>query len=312
MVRAKAGITPIIATALLLVISITAVTLIAYTATSLSITPKKAPNAIFAVEISKTGSMGYGYIHIEQKAGDPVKSSDLKIIFNAKGVRSEVILGMNYMFVAQGDNADISGSITSTPSTYAPAEITVTCKFNKDGKDILMPNILVRLYNKTENTLLKEGYTNAEGKLKWFGSYKNFAENTKYNVTLIYIDANGKLTNKWVYDFTVNANNWRIITVTITVNSGDYGYYYGVPWKFVPGQMPSTNSQFWFGNFTYTAGTMSTGDGLGAWTNVKYLWDDVHAMIRNWDDLNHGDVVEVMIVYLPTNQVIWQGSVGVS
>ncbi|MCS7116050.1 MAG: type IV pilin N-terminal domain-containing protein [Nitrososphaerales archaeon] len=305
MVRIKSGVTPVIATALLLVISIAILAILAYTATGLVTVPKRSPQAIFEVDISKTGSMGYGYIHIRQKAGDAVKSSDLKFIFDVKGVRSIIMPNANYMFVAYGD---IDISITHSTG---PAKITINCVYEKGGKRIPMPNILIRLYNITGNKLLKEGYTNTEGMLTWSLSMRS---GTEYNVTLVSIDANGKLANNKMvkgtnHEFTFNSSTPNI-KVDIVIKSGDWGYYYGVPWKFVPGQMPSANPSFWFGNFTYTPGTVSAGNGLSDW-GVTYLWDDVHTMIRNWDDLERGDTVEVIAIYLPTNQVIWQSMVEV-
>ncbi|MCX8191194.1 MAG: type IV pilin N-terminal domain-containing protein, partial [Nitrososphaerales archaeon] len=62
MVRIKSGVTPVIATALLIVISMAILAILAYTATGLVTVPKRSPQAIFEVDISKTGSMGYGYI----------------------------------------------------------------------------------------------------------------------------------------------------------------------------------------------------------------------------------------------------------
>ena len=304
MLKDKKGLTPAVAVALLIVITVAVVAGIGYVVTSITSTPKEAPKGVFSVEISKTGAMGYGYVHIREVSGDPIPTSDLKIVFEAKGVRTEVTPNQTYAFYAYGS---VSGSKTETSGTGSQT-INVNCKFKTaGGEDIIMSGILVRIYNETGNALLKEGYTDVDGELTWTGADVDFASGTKYNVTLVGVDAYGKLAATAGYSFTAGSNI-RVMNVEVVVEAGTYGYYYGVPWKFVPGEIPSAHPEYWFGNYNFNPGTTAAGDGVTNW-GITYIWDDIHALIHNWDDIEQGDPVEVTIVYEPLNLVIWKGTV---
>jgi len=308
MLRDKKGLAPAVAVSILIVITVAVVAGIGYVVSSISSMPVETPKGVFSVEISKTGAMGYGYMHMREISGDPIKTSDLKIVFEAKGVRTEVVPGQTYAFYGYSMRGSVENK-TGTSQT-----INVNCIFEYQGsKNITMPNILVRIYNETAGTLLKEGYTDVEGKLTWTGSEKYFANNTSYNVTLVGVDDNGELEDTTAgYSFIIKPeNNTCVMDVVVVVESGTYGYYYCVPWKFVPGEWPGAHPELWFGNYSFTPGTTAAGDGVAKWTGLVYLWDDIHALIRNWDDLVQGDPVDVMIIYTPANRVIWQGRVMV-
>jgi len=306
MLKNRKGLAPAVAVALLIVITVAAVAGIGYVVTSITATPKEAPKGVFSVEISKTGGgMGGGYVHIREVSGDPIQTSDLKIVFEAKGVRTEVSPNQTYAFYAPGS---ISGSMTNMSSTGNQTINVVGCKFQTATENVTMSGILVRIYNETGNALLKEGYTDVDGKLTWTGPKVDFSSGTKYNVTLIGVDANGELTDTTAgYSFTA-VGTTRVMNVELVVKKGTYGYYYGVPWKFVPGELPSTHPEYWFGNYNFNPGTTAAGDGIANW-GITYIWDDIHALIHNWDDIVPGDPVDVAIVYTPLNLVIWQGTV---
>ncbi|MCD6530045.1 type IV pilin N-terminal domain-containing protein [Candidatus Bathyarchaeota archaeon] len=301
----KKGLTPAVAVALLIVITVAVVAGIGYVVTSITSTPKEAPKGVFSVEISKTGGMN-GYVHIREVSGDPIPTSDLKIVFEVKGVRREVTPNQIYAFYAfgsvRGSKAEASGTGNQT--------INVNCKFETATENITMSEILVRIYNETGNALLKEGYTDVNGKLTWTGPAVNFTSGTKYNVTLVGVDANGELADTTAgYSFTAGSDI-RVINVEVVVEAGTSGYYYAVPWKFVPGEMPSTHPEYWFGNYNFNPGTTAAGDCVANW-GITYIWDDIHALFHNWDDIDQGDPVEVTIVYEPLNLVIWKGTVMV-
>ncbi|RLI31620.1 hypothetical protein DRO51_03550, partial [Candidatus Bathyarchaeota archaeon] len=89
MLRDKKGLAPAVAVSILIVITVAVVAGIGYVVSSISSMPVETPKGVFSVEISKTGAMGYGYMHMREISGDPIKTSDLKIVFEAKGVRTE-------------------------------------------------------------------------------------------------------------------------------------------------------------------------------------------------------------------------------
>ncbi|RLI02838.1 hypothetical protein DRO30_01965, partial [Candidatus Bathyarchaeota archaeon] len=251
MLRDKKGLAPAVAVSILIVITVAVVAGIGYVVSSISSMPVETPKGVFSVEISKTGAMGYGYMHMREISGDPIKTGDLKIVFEAKGVRTEVVPGQTYAFYGYG----VRGSVENKTDTSQT--INVKCIFEYQGsKNITMSNILVRIYNETAGTLLKEGYTDVEGKLTWTGPAEDFASNTSYNVTLVGVDTNGELKDTTAgYSFTITSgNNSRVMDVVVVVESGTYGYYYGVPWKHVPGEFPSSHPEHWFGNYSFTPG----------------------------------------------------------
>ena len=112
--------------------------------------------------------------------------------------------------------------------------------------------------------------------------------------------------------YTITSDQCQIVSLTLKLEAGSYGYYYGVPWQFIPGLWPSANSQLWFGNYSFVPGNTTAANGFSKWSSdITYLWDDIHAVIHNWDSINVGDKVTVTIVHMPTSQVIWKGDVEV-
>ena len=161
--RDRKGITPAVAVALLLVVAIAVSSAIVYSVTrSTPTTTEKAPTATFSVEISKKGAMGYGYIHIRQISGDPIPTSDVKIIFSAKSNTTTVQPGLNYMFVSY-DTSDPPLAVSGTESngtspSYTKPKFSLTFKFvTAGGNEIPMAGILVELYNVTGHSLLGSG-----------------------------------------------------------------------------------------------------------------------------------------------------------
>jgi flagellin-like protein len=126
--------------------------------------------------------------------------------------------------------------------------------------------------------------------------------------------ANGVRSEVVPYDASATVHN----TYYNTSWAPDYFNNYQSPWMVVPGDMPDDNpdsgleDELWFGNCTISAGTVLKASA--AWGVEDVDWsgvDDIHAMISNWDDVRSGDIINVMLVYTASNQVIWQGDVTV-
>lgn len=111
----------------------------------------------------------------------------------------------------------------------------------------------------------------------------------------------------WVYDTAKQNVNYT------------YGSYQA-PWLVKPGEMPdpypygtTPNYDIWFGSYTISPGSVMKAQGgyEGPTVTNGNKGDDAYAMIKNWNEIYPGDIVNLMIIYTPSNQVIWQGDVTV-
>lgn len=118
-------------------------------------------------------------------------------------------------------------------------------------------------------------------------------------LSIIFI-ANGSMT-----EVLPNSVNTKYSYTNFTTNVTTH-YNYTSPWKFVPGSVPSSHPEVNFGNYTIMPGITFKGNYVGAGT------DDVHAMIKNWDDLTTDSIVTVKMVHNPSGRVIWQADVSVT
>jgi FlaG/FlaF family flagellin (archaellin) len=85
---------------------------------------------------------------------------------------------------------------------------------------------------------------------------------------------------------------------------------YTAPWRFIPGERVGSYPEHEFGNYTLAPGTTFKGCYFAGYQGFNGT-DDVHAMIKNWDDLTTDDIVTVKIVHTPSGRVIWQAEVPV-
>lgn len=110
--------------------------------------------------------------------------------------------------------------------------------------------------------------------------------------------------------FIANGTMTEVLPNSVNTKYNWYGkdYNYTSPWKFVPGSLPSDHPEVNFGNYTIMPGITFKGNYAMGATGT----DDVHAMIKNWDDLTTDSIVTVKMVHNPSGRVIWQADVSVT
>ncbi|MCX8176023.1 MAG: type IV pilin [Candidatus Bathyarchaeota archaeon] len=282
----KKAISPAIAAALLLAITIALVSAIGYVATNTTTAVEKAPQGVFNVQITKD----FGFL-IRQISGDPIYTGNLKLVVEAKGVRTETVPNTNNTFYGYG---------------YARSgetdKITIALSVNNSTK---VGNYIVKAFNgeewvnvpSTRNTMI---FSSRDG--------------NKYNCLNFTLSSD---SSDAYSKFQIISPTGRVANVSI-MDWGDLGpsldsgevmvcimYEYNYPWL-QTGELPAFTPAIRFGQYTVSPGSVM---------KALYLWGtttgDIHAVIRNWDDVKTGDTVKVMIIYTPTNQVIWQGEVVV-
>jgi FlaG/FlaF family flagellin (archaellin) len=281
--KSRKGIAPAIAVALLLAVTIALVAAIGYSATLVTPSADAAPQGVFDVEIFAMGPGMGGFVRMRQYSGDAIDTGDMKLVFTAKGNRTEVLPNTNntfynsYFYPQTWTNGTTgTATIGVAVNGLAASGVTVTTD--------------IGTVTETTNT-----FTDGSGVV-----YLNYtvaaAAGTWINVTSADgIDA--------IFTTTGLANG-EIFVVRM--------YEYNSPWHSIPSQLPADYPEIRFGEYTVTPGnTLKALDVAGPWGYYPELGgvDDVHAVLSNWDSIEPGDVVEVMMIYTPTDQVIWQGDV---
>ncbi|MGP3667747.1 MAG: type IV pilin [Candidatus Bathyarchaeota archaeon] len=272
----KKALSPAIAVALLLAITIALVAAVSYTATNLNTTPERSPQGVFAVQVTKD----FGLV-IRQVSGDPIYTGNLKLIVEAKGVRTETVPNKNNTFYAWGANKCTSDG---TP--------TIMVSINKKAA----PNtIKVQVLNSARQWVNATYVPNAT---KQIGNrtYQNFTltEGGKY-LDIKVISAQGV-----VFQCKNPCSPYQDDDDAVSIAI----YEYNSPWL-QTGELPEDVPEIRFGQYTTRPGSVMKALNVWAFT------DDIHGVISNWDELSVGDTVKIMMVYTPTNQVIWQGEVVV-
>jgi FlaG/FlaF family flagellin (archaellin) len=323
--NSRKAIAPAIAVALLLAVTIALVAAVGYATSNVTPSAEPAPQGVFEVEVSKLGgAMCGGEVRIRQYSGDPIDTQNIKLKFVAKGVATEVTPnGNNTFYMAwnlynpddnpywsyswEGENPpgteeyEENNELSSNPQTFVGVHICDTIGGFWLGE---IPE--VRLFNETSETWtdpLVEG-TPIEYTEAWHGAtatYHNFSianpDNTNFTKVMIKnadgIESTYPLNDE-MHDGDLNAGDAIFARM----------HEYNSPYRYSVAYLPTEDANVHFGKCSIVPGDTIKAHGTGG-----YGVDAITALISNWENVISGDVVEVYIIYNPTNQVIWQGDV---
>ena len=287
--KSKKAVSPMLAAALLIAITLAIAAVVAST-TSMVPIQRPSPSATFSTEI-KSGDDGY--FLIEHLSGDPIQTEDLRIVLVTPDGTQHVVdpNSNNTFYNAWGYPTEVDGE---------SGKVQVALSVNKKDPGT---RIKVELYDGANWTTASDsGSTETVDSVV----YRIF-EAAAGNYTKL------KLTNR-------NGNG---VSATYTVDLGDgeklrvLMYEYTSPWEFKPGEMPSDYISHHFGQYTLSVGERAKGIELKkgsyeAWGATFGGVDDIRALFGDsWDSLSEGDVVVVKIVHVPTGKVIWNQEVTV-
>jgi hypothetical protein len=334
--KSKRAITPAIAVALLLGITVALVAAVGYSATSA--TPdilQSNKKGTFDVTIRKTGgAMATGDIIIREISGDSIPTSDLQIQCVAKGVTTTLKpVGNNTMFWRWMlfNPTDDSPDIPFDPEgidEFSDNKVRVGVQFTNAQSEYDNPptanwvntNLDVTGYG----TYYSGGHASSSGTKTfqfenvstyvdpWHGADSEFA-------MFVWSDKTGRNFNfSWIQIKDKSSGVTVQIDLTPYVYQGpEYGTMgqmdcndavyvrmqeYGTPYLYT-GKDPTWDNKLSYGAFTLTSGSSmkvtAVSNGVGGF----------QTMLSNWNDINVGDSVEMYITYIPSKQVIWQGEV---
>lgn len=302
--RDRKGITPAVAVALLLVVTVAITSAIVYSVTrSTPAAQEKPPQATFYCEIkSGTG----GYIMLKQVSGDAINTEDIKLMFaTPDGKYHEVTACSNNTFYSAW------GYPVNGTGTAGTVNVYITINNNTDW--VPSGSYTVYLINASDGSVYKSQTISSSS---WFNQTVTDPNGkTLVNVAQVQFTDVDTTTDYWVYVESSQANanvtsSGKFITSTDDKwNAYFYIYEYTSPWHMVPGQMPNDYPEHHFGKYTLTSGEVAKACEL--WGSANGV-DDVCAILgTSWNNLEAGDTVKVKIVHTPTSTVIWQSDVVV-
>lgn len=280
----RRALSPAIAAALLLAITIAVVAAVGYIATNITTTPTRAPQGVFVVQITKD----FGLM-IRQISGDAIPTNSLKLVFEVKGVRSEVTPDKNntlygYGFARNGKAGEIIVAVSLNNATN-------------------LANKKVQAFDGTswvDATLVTGSTWQCQVGMNKYNFINYTLPSDKTYTEFRVIDERTGLTGY------IAVLDWGRLGPDLGVGEAMLCvvYEYASPWL-QTGELPAFTPSIQFGQYTISPGGVMKA--LDVWATT----DDIRGVIKNWDDVKVGDIVKVIIVYTPTNQVIWQGEVVV-
>lgn len=323
--KSRKALSPAIAIALLLGITIALVAAVGYSTSMVTPTIESSPQAAFAVSIQKNGgAMADGTIKIKELSGSAIPTQNLKLRFVVNGIATETIPNQNNTFYWRWylfNPVDTYFSMTSPLDHNDPGTkeldnteaTTIGIQFTNAQSETDTPALknwlapaTVRLYNETA------------------GAWTSPVSQDVAHPILGYRDAWHNYPGDFANYTIANPDNTRFTKVQITnslglsieipldnnddmgdVEGGDAVYVrlceYGSPFLYKLGTLPTNDYDISFGNFAIQPG--ETMKAVGS--------DSCPVLISNWADINPGDVVQAYLIYTASNQVIWQGDVVV-
>jgi FlaG/FlaF family flagellin (archaellin) len=332
----KKGIAPAIAVALLLAVTIALVAAIGYSATL--VTPSAAastPEAVFDVEIAKSGScMGGGHVKIRHFSGDTIDTSNIKLKFVANGVTTEVLPTGNNTFMRIDENGFWPQIVIDSCTELGFLEtdvVIVTNVFNAKASHFDPPEAATGWYNgysvelfnsnsgswvsadgpyDVDLTSLSPTYV-ATGEVDQFVAFNvSNVDNDEFTAIRI-VSASDTIIEYNDMRDSKNWGTWEPMSLYGNDTLVSPLYEYNSPKFYLPGaeEMPQNNPDNNFGNYAISPGDVMKAQEIANSETTKI--DEVDALISNWDELQKGDLVEVTIIYTPSDQVIWKGEVMV-
>ncbi len=313
----KKALSPAIAIALLLAITIALVAAVGYSTTMVTPTVSQTDQAVFDVKILKTGgAMANGEIKIKELSGSAIATSDLELRFIANNVVTDVVptgnntLYMNWYLFNPVDTGYSGGHLNHNDAGTKEVDDGITCigVHMTDAQDPPMNWIVpvtVELHNSTSSAWQTASLSSTNPLVHYTDCW--------HNVEAVFANYTIANPDDTVFD-SVRITTSSDVSVTLSiddntdmgpVSSGDAAYIrlseYNSPFLYKVSTIPTRNMEVSFGNFAMTAGdTMKSIGSYGC-----------SALISNWADISYGDTVQVYILYTPSNQVIWQGDVVV-
>jgi FlaG/FlaF family flagellin (archaellin) len=306
--NSKKALVPAIAVALLLAITIALVAAVGYAVSN--VTPNqssKTPTSTFDVTITKhAGSYFTGSFAIKQISGDAIDTANLKMKLTVNGETSEDLPNTNNTFYPSwGFPAQVT-SLYGRDAIFVPGDdytdgyVHVWYNINNDPG---FSNIAkVRGFNSTGGNWVTATATSTTVDGSPGDTYRDFvlpSDNGEI-YTVIELTSNAGVVHEFAtigWDDIELTNNDGIIFGMLEYNS---------PWLNVSGITPDSHTELRFGEYTLSPGQSARGIGT---SNYPTPTDDIFSIIPTWASVQTGDVVNVLLVYTATNQVIWQGDV---
>jgi FlaG/FlaF family flagellin (archaellin) len=303
--NSRKAIAPAIAVALLLAITIALVAAVGYSVTNVTPTSTTAPQGTFDIDITKHAgtSMFTGAMTIKQISGDAIDTSKLKLKFTVNGETSTVLPNSNNTFYkAFGYPKNVTASFSpfnETAMTDGAARLWVCVQYNNDVTTSYQVNAWL---NDTTSPRWVAATPTGNTATYWlpFREYTLPDPSSANYTAFSFISSTGLMRNftgtMGYYDMALESNQAYVFKM----------FEYTIPWLYEPGTNPTEDTSLCFGAYSITPGNSMKAQGTSYDVPAS---DDIHVAFPSWDTVKTGDVVEVLIVYTDTDQVIWQGDV---
>lgn len=340
----KKALSPAIATALLLVITIALVAAVSYAATNIAPSNKNinTPKAVFSVTIVSAqtaeampvpigGMPDYGSITIQEISGDSINSANLEMVLtdtapSAVNVESSTITDTGTATFSAGStfNLALSSGDVSTTGTITPSGTWTGAGTLAGTFTATIPGSTATIAGTYSGNVPTGDVTTSTGEtvdvvLTITGTPPTSTTTYVYPCTSASVISTCLSNNAADTSTSLSPQGPNVSEIGSSLIQGvayPYTIAYQAPWLYNPSTGPADSGTVWFGQYNIVPGSVMKADGIGigqpqtSGSSVTGS-DDTMALISNFYSLVPGDIVSVSMIYTPSNQVIWQGDVTV-